>query len=263
MKVNERYGFVNTIERRKCILDYAVREKSVQVEVLAKKFGVSTVTIRSDLELLDHKNLLVRTHGGAVLGNRLSRELSFDERKRSHNAVKQKIALLVRQLIQEGDAIILDSGSTTTEIAALLKDIGDLTVMTNGLSVAQNLVDAKGVNVHMTGGKLRQKTQSFYGQVAEENLKRYHFDKVILGVDGFDVKVGVTTHFEQEANLNRVMCEIADQKIVTTDSSKFDRSSVYKILNTQDIDVLVTDSNLTDHCAQALEQDGVKIMIAN
>jgi DeoR family transcriptional regulator, aga operon transcriptional repressor len=254
---------VNAIERRKNILDDAVREKRVLVEVLSKKFGVSTVTIRSDLELLDYKNLLVRTHGGAVLSNRLSRELSFDERKRSHNVVKQKIAIMVRKLIKEGEAIILDSGSTTTEIALLLKDIGQLTVMTNGLSVAQNLVDAHGVDVHMTGGKLRQKSQSFYGQVAEENLKRYHFDKVILGVDGFDVKVGVTTHFEQEANLNRVMCDIADQIIVTTDSSKFDRSSVYKILNTSDIDVLITDSNITDHCAQALEREGVKIMIAH
>ena len=86
---------------------------------------------------------------------------------------------------------------------------------------------------------------------------------MILGVDGFDVNVGVTTHFEQEANLNRVMCDIADQIIVTTDSSKFDRSSVYKILNTSDIDVLITDSNITYHCAQALEREGVKIMIAH
>jgi len=192
----------------------------------------------------------------------LSRELSIDEKTRSQNSVKRKIATLVRGLIDEGDAIILDSGTTTAEVALLLKDFENLMVMTNGLNVAQNLIGADGVDIHMTGGKLRQKTLSFYGRQAEDTVTQYHFDKLILGVDGFDIRVGVTTHFEYEANLNRVMCDNADRIIVVTDSSKFDRVSVYRIISPCKIDTLVTDCNLVDHHAQSLERDGVKILIA-
>lgn len=253
---------MNSIERRKNILKHAMRDKSVLVEDLAVDFGVSTVTIRSDLKFLDHKNLLVRTHGGAVLSNPLSRELSFDEKSRRRNSVKQKIALLVESLIKEGDSIILDSGTTTAEVALLLRNYGQLMVMTNGLNVAQNLLGAEGVEIHMTGGKLRQKTLSFYGKTAEENLSNFHFNKVVLGGDAFDINVGVTTHFEQEANLNRNMCNVANQIIVAIDSSKFNRTSVYKIIDPADIDIMVTDIDIADVTAQSIERNGIKLLIA-
>ena len=253
---------MNSIERRKNILDFALREKSVFVDKLAEKLGVSTVTIRSDLKFLDHINLLVRTHGGAVLSDPLSRELSLDEKSVRKNSVKKKIAERVKELIFEGDTIILDSGTTTAELALLLRHYNQLTVMTNGLNVAQNLLGAKGVEIHMTGGKLRQKTLSFYGRSAEEQLCLFHFNKVVLGVDGFDINTGVTTHFEHEASLNRAMCTNADKVIVATDSSKFKRSSFYKIIDKEDIDVLVTDTGISDKVAQKLEDTGIMLVIA-
>ncbi|MDG1021241.1 MAG: transcriptional repressor AgaR [Emcibacteraceae bacterium] len=253
---------MNTVERRKNILECALRDKSVLVDRLAEDFGVSTVTIRSDLKFLDKKNLLVRTHGGAVINNVLSRELSLDEKSRKQNTTKKKIALKVSSLIEEGDAIIVDSGTTTAEVALLLRKFKNLTVMTNGLNVAQNLMGYAGVEIHMTGGKLRQKTGSFYGAMAEQQLRLYRFSKVILGVDGFNINIGVTTHFEQEASLNRVMCESADQVIVATDSSKFEHSGFYKIVDTEDIEVLVTDTGISDKIAQKLEQSGIELIIA-
>lgn len=253
---------MDTVERRRNILEYALREKSVLVDRLAEDFGVSTVTIRSDLKFLDEKNLLIRTHGGAVINNTLSRELSFDEKSKRQNAMKKKIAKKVSNLISEGDAIILDSGTTTAEVALLLRKFEKLTVMTNGLNVAQNLIGSQGLEIHMTGGKLRQKTLSFYGRMAEEQLNYYRFNKAILGVDGFDINIGITTHFEQEASLNRAMCETANEIIVATDSSKFDRSGLYKILDTEDIDILVTDSGITDKVAQKIECTGIELLIA-
>ncbi len=253
---------MNLIDRRKIILVYAIKEKSVLVDKLAHELGVSAVTIRSDLKFLDRKNLLIRTHGGAVLSNPLSRELSIDEKSNQQHSKKQKIAVAVKKLIYEGETVILDSGTTTAEIALLLRNYRNLTVMTNGLNVAQNLLGSKGIEIHLTGGKLRQKTLSFYGRSAEEQLSLLHFNKVILGVDGFDTTVGITTHFEHEASLNRAMCKTADQIIVATDSSKFDRSSVYKIANNVEIDILVTDNAIADNTAQSLEQAGINLIIA-
>ena len=135
--------------------------------------------------------------------------------------------------------------------------------MTNGLNVAQNLIDATGVEVLMTGGTLRRKSLSFYGRQAEESLQRYHFDKVFLGVDGFDFQVGLTTHFEQEAILNRLMCDVSKEIVVVTDSSKFNRSGVHKIRGFADINILITDIGIPDAFAQALEKEGVRIVIAD
>lgn len=240
----------------------ATNNEAIDVEALVKKYGVSAVTIRSDLNVLSRKKLVVRTHGGAVSRTALTQELSIDEKKSKRYLIKKKIAAATAELVDEDDTIILDSGTTTAEIALCLTKFDNLSVMTNGLNVAQNLLHADGVQVSMTGGTLRKKTLSFYGRQAEDSLKNYHFKKLILGGDGFDIKVGVTTHFEHEATLNRMMCDVADEIIVATDSSKFGRSSMHKIIDPFMIDILVTDENIPDKYARQLERGGVNIIIA-
>lgn len=254
---------MKVFERRQSIVLMATNNEAIDVEILAKKYGVSAVTIRSDLNVLNQKRLLVRTHGGAVARNALTQELSIDEKKSEHYLIKKRIAAATAELISEDDTIILDSGTTTAEIALCLSTFNNLSVMTNGLNVAQNLLDADGVEVSLTGGTLRKKSLSFYGRQAEDSFKKYHFNKLILGGDGFDIKVGITTHFEHEATLNKMMCDVADQIIVAIDSSKFGRTSMYKIIDPFDIDVLVTDENIPDKYAQQLERNDVNIMIAN
>lgn len=254
---------MNTIERRHDIVQMALDIGKVQVDDLVQKYGVSAVTIRADLNILDQKGLLVRARGGAVASNMITQELSIDEKTSEQLAVKRRLAEVACNYISEGDTIVLDSGTTTAEIARCLHNFRRLVVMTNGLNVAQNLVKAEGVEVLMTGGTLRKKSLSFYGRQAEESLQRYHFDKVILGVDGFDFHVGITTHFEYEAILNRLMCDVAKEIIVVTDSSKFNRSGVHKIRGFGDIDILITDEGIPDTFAQSLENDGVRIVIAN
>jgi DeoR family transcriptional regulator of aga operon len=254
---------MNTIERRHDIVQTALSLGKVEVTELARKYGVSEVTVRTDLNILDQKGLLVRARGGAVASNRITQELSIAEKHSEHLAAKRALAHVACGLVAEGEAILLDSGTTTAEIARCLSGFKRLVVMTNGLNVAQNLVDAEGVEVLMTGGTLRKKSLSFYGRQAEECLQRYHFDKVFLGVDGFDLHVGLSTHFEPEAALNRLMCEVAREVIVVTDSSKFGRSGVHKIRSFADIDILITDNGIPDAFVQALEKEGVRIVVAN
>ncbi|NQZ12330.1 MAG: DeoR family transcriptional regulator [Algicola sp.] len=252
---------MNSIQRRHDIVQTALKTGKVLVPDLVDKYAVSAVTIRSDLNQLASKGLLVRARGGALANNAVSLELSIDQKHQNRQHIKRKLAQAVCTLINEGEAIILDSGTTTAEVATCLHQFNRLVVMTNGLNVAQNLVNAGRIEVLMTGGTLRNKSLSFYGRQAEESLQRYHFDKVILGVDGFDFHAGITTHFEYEAIMNRLMCDVAQQVIVVTDSSKFNRCGVHKIRGFDQINALVTDSGIPDSFAQSLEQAGVKLVI--
>ncbi|MDP2560751.1 transcriptional repressor AgaR [Psychrobium sp. 1_MG-2023] len=253
---------MNTIKRRHDIVQLALSEGKVFVNDLVSRFGYSAVTIRSDLNYLHKKGLLIRARGGAIASNRISQELSVDEKLHKNVHIKRRLAQSVCELIDEGDAIILDSGTTTEEVAKCLASFRRLVVMTNGLNIAQNLLHSDDFEVMMTGGTLRKTSMSFYGRQAEDSIERYYFDKVILGVDGIDFNSGITTHFEYEAILNRTMCDVAKEVIVVTDSSKFNRAGIHKICGFDQIDTFVTDSKIPDAFAQTLEKSGVKLIIA-
>ena len=123
------------------------------------------------------------------------------------------------------------------------------------------LASAPGVEVLMSGGVLRKNALSFSGSQAEHSLKNYRFDKVFLGVDGFDLRAGITTHNEQEASLNRLMCEISEQVIAVADSSKFGKRSCHMIREFGNIDILVTDSDIPEDYVQGLREMKVDVII--
>lgn len=252
---------MNTIERRHDIVQQTLKKGRVAVIDLANSYQVSEVTIRGDLNYLDKKSLVRRTRGGAMASKVVSKELSIKEKHCAQIDIKRKLAELACKQIKDGDAIILDSGSTMAELANCLHAFDRLVVMTNGLNVAQNLLAAPGVEVLMTGGVLRKTSLSFYGRQAEDSLERYHFDKAFLGVDGIDFNSGITTHFEYEAMMNRLMRQVAKEVITVADSSKFNRSGVHKICGLAEIDVLITDSGIPDAFAQMLERNGVNLIV--
>lgn len=250
---------LNTIERQQEIVRLTQQQGKVAVKQLAQHFAVSEVTIRSDLAVLDQKKLLVRSRGGALINSELSRELSLKEKRHCYSALKQQLGQAVAGLIHDGDRVILDSGTTTQQVAANLSQRRDLIVMTNGLNIAMELAQSEDVEVMLTGGLLRKKSMSFYGSVAEKSLRDYNFNKLVLGVDGFDLRAGLTTHFEKEASLNRLMCEIANEIIVVTDSSKFEQQAFHVICASRAIHTLVTDSGIPEHYAEELTKQGVQL----
>jgi DeoR family transcriptional regulator of aga operon len=250
-----------TIERRQGIIKYVNEFGKGTVEALAKQFDTSTVTIRNDLNSLDKKGLIVRVRGGAVESNRLTKELTINEKHSENLSIKRQIGKFAASLIQPGEAIILDSGTTTEEIARCLHDKQQLIIMTNGLNIASELSNVEEIDVMMTGGTLRKKSQSFYGRQAEDNLRHLRFDKLFLGVDGFDLKSGMTTHFEAEASLNRMMCEVSSEIIVVTDSSKFARYGFHIIRPFNNISRLITDKDIPQNYKDMLENKGVIVDI--
>ncbi|KAE9536286.1 transcriptional regulator [Ursidibacter arcticus] len=251
----------SSVERRSDILELLKLTNSQRVEALAQYFKVSSVTIRTDLNALEQQGFITRSHGFAVLNSRLIAELSIADKRNHYPEVKQNIGKMAASLLQNGDKVILDSGTTTKAIVSHLNDL-NLTVLTNGLDIAMELVACPNVEVRMTGGILRKNAMSFSGIMADNNLRQYRFDKVFLGVDGFDLQKGVTTFNEQEAHLNRLMCEAANQVIVVTDSSKFGQYSDFVICPVNQIDVLVTDDQLPKNYQHYLENSGVKVLIA-
>ena len=175
----------------------------------------------------------------------------------------EEIAQAAAALVKPGHRIILDSGTTTFEIARMLRQHTDVIAMTNGMNVANALLEAEGVELLMTGGHLRRQSQSFYGDQAEQSLQNYHFDLLFLGVDAIDLDRGVSTHNEDEARLNRKMCEVAERIIVVTDSSKFNRSSLHKIIDTQRIDMIIVDEGIPAESLDGLRKSGIDVVLVS
>lgn len=254
---------LNTIERRQEILTQVNKTGKVTVDELATKFNISAVTIRSDLNLLAQKKLIVRSRGGAVASRRLDHELSIDQKHDENSTIKQAIGSFAASLIKPNESILLDSGTTTEEIASNISGVDGLVVMTNGLNIAYKLAKNPSVEVMMTGGTLRKKSASFYGRQAEDSLRGLKFNTLFLGVDGFDVNTGITTYFEPEAILNRVMCSVSNRVIAVTDSSKFKRNSVHILADISQITHVITDSGIPDSVANELERRDIKLHIVD
>lgn len=254
---------LNTIERRQAILSIVNETGRVDVTNLSKEFEVSAVTIRADLNDLDKKRLIVRSRGGALAISKITKELSVKEKHCKNFHIKEKLAQAVAKRVNNNELVIIDSGTTTEEVAKTLVDHQNLVVMTNGLNIANELAHLENAEVIMTGGTLRKKSLSFFGRQAESSLRNLRFDKVILGVDGIDISAGITTHFEQEATLNRLMCEVSKEVIVVTDSSKFDKSGFHIITALSAIDTVVTDSNIPQNYRDYLESNNIQLIIVD
>ncbi len=256
---------IGTSERREQIIQRLRQQGSVQVNDLSSFFGVSTVTIRNDLAFLEKQGIAVRAYGGALIceSNVPVMEPSVEDKSSLNTAVKRSIARAAVELIKPGHRVILDSGTTTYEIARLMRQHTNVIAMTNGMNVANALLEAEGVELLMTGGHLRRQSQSFYGDQAEQSLQNYHFDMLFLGVDAIDLERGVSTHNEDEARLNRRMCEVAERIIVVTDSTKFNRSSLHKIIDTQRIDMIIVDEGIPEESLEGLRKHGIEVVLVS
>ncbi len=242
-KINEND---NTVFRRSKILESIEELGQLRVPELSKRFGVSVVTIRNDLIQLEKKNLLIRTHGGAIKEKRVSFDFALSQKAEMHTDEKLKIANKAVEFIKDGDTIILDSGSTTQQIAKQIKNFKNITVLTNALNIVATLSDSEDVEIIIPGGMLRKKSLSLIGSVAEIGINNFYADKLFLGVDGIDPQYGITTPNSEEAHLNRLMIERSREIFVVTDSSKFKKRSMAFITGLEKINILITDKNISE-----------------
>ena len=248
-------------ERRRETLELLQTEGRVLVGDLARRFKTSLITIRKDLEYLHNQGHLERTHGGALpVKSGALKDSSLHEKARLHRSEKLRIALAAAHMIQEGQVVILDSGTTTTAIARACRHFKELTIITNATNIAADLADTS-VEVILTGGVLRHSSYSLVGPLAEESLRKLSADLLFLGVDGFDVRYGLTTPNLLEARVNRAMAESARRTVVVCDSSKFGRRSLALILPTSAVHETITDKNLSKHDRKALREAHIEMRL--
>jgi len=253
----------STVARRKKILSLLSEYGQVFVHELSAEFSVSEVTIRNDLDQLEGKNLLIRARGGAMKHEQnVGIDYRISEKNKLNLAEKVRIGKEAAKLINESETIILDSGTTTLEIAKNLSEIKSLNVITNAINIINQLITNQGVNIIVPGGSLRKKSHSLVGPIAEKNLKTLSVDKVFIGVDGLDPLQGAFTPNIEEASLNQIMIDITKEVILVADSSKFKRRSLALICPINKIDVVVTDSGISKEDLKRLQDSGIKVIVA-
>ena len=251
-------------ERRRKILDRLRERGRVTVGELVRLFRVSTVTIRGDLEALEREGALVRSHGGALPHRQPEGDMALGVKATLHRAEKARIGRRAAERIVDGDTVILDSGSTTAEVARHLRaaGFGSLTVITNALNIAVEVARLPHVRLIMLGGVLRPLSFSLVDPRGESLLAELSADKLFLGVDGIDVASGLTTFDPLEARLNAAMVRAARQVIVVADSSKFGRRGVAPIAGLDCVDTVITDGAIDAATRKALEKRRVEVVVA-
>ncbi|TCM16513.1 DeoR family transcriptional regulator [Novosphingobium sp. PhB165] len=248
--------------RRRQEISTLVRERgSVQVTDLSERYGVSMQTIRKDLHFLAKKGVAERSYGGAISADAVNvvAEPPLETKRAANPDAKARIGALAAAMVRPGDSVVLDSGTTTLQIAHHLPDDEEITVLTNDLDILCALARKEHIRVVMLGGALRRRNRAFYGAQTESALSDLHVDKLFLGVDGFDFERGITTHYEPEAMLNRKMAKAAQQVIAVTDRSKFGKVCLHRILNVEEIDDLVTDATEEDAVQSAADRLGFRL----
>ncbi len=251
-------------ERRRLIDDLARSQGIVKVADLSNRLGVSEITIRRDLETLEQEGVLERTHGGAIYSQRMRAEPLYTEKDRIHRREKQAIGRAAATLVEEGDTILINSGSTTLQVIRHLRLSGQrgVKIITSNMGKFPEAWDSD-QELILIGGTFRQASNSLVGPLAVMALKQVNANKAFIGVDGVSARYGLTTPILQEAEIARLMIERTHGPvIVVADHSKVGVVADFVTVSADKMDVLVTDDGFDEGYRVELEELGVEIIIA-
>ncbi|PUA38001.1 DeoR family transcriptional regulator [Paenibacillus elgii] len=246
-------------ERKQKILELLKEYNRVDIQGLNRILQASESTIRRDLRELEQKNLLKRTHGGAVALQNVNFEPTFLEKEISNSGAKKMIAEKAAQFIQEGDVVLLDSGTTVHYLAKELKRFTKLTVVTNAIPVAQELQHHGGVELIFLGGTLRQGVLSIVGPFAEMMLGMLCVDKAFVATNAIHPQEGLSTPNVEEASIKRKMIASAKKTILLADASKIGEQYLVKFADVSDIDAFITDDRASAQMLADFMNQGVVI----
>lgn len=253
----------NITDRHEYILKKIKENNKVTIQELSDEMNVSSVTIRKDLKLLEDKNLLFRTKGGASTTNPYASDRPILVKESIKSDEKNKIGKKAVEMIQDNDSILIGSGTTAYAVARHLDSSERITVITPALKVALELCNKPNIEVLQLGGLIRPNSSSVAGQYAMRILDDVSCGILFLGVDGIDLDFGITISNITEATLNQKMLSTSQKVVILADSSKFGRRGLGKICNIEDVDYIITDNNTSEKYITALEDAGIKVIIAD
>lgn len=248
-----------SIERQHLIKELVMQNNSVQVNELAIEFNVSESTIRRDLKEMELKGLVSRTHGGAMTVSRMNYEMSFREKEIENSDEKRRIGEIGAALIQDGESIILDSGTTTLEIAKRII-AKNITVITNSIDIALEVSDKENIELIVAGGSLRHTTRAMVGRLTENVFENFKVDKAFIGVNGVSIKAGFTTPNFIESQSKKAMIEAANETIIVADISKFNKVCFSKICDFKGVTSIITSEKLDEKIVREYEELGIEMI---
>ena len=246
-------------ERKAEILEQIKANSRVSVPELSHFFNVSESTIRRDLKELEEAKLIQRTHGGAIAVDSVNYEPSYLEKEDKFQKEKEAIAKKAVEFINEGDTLILDSGTTTFHLVKELRKFKKLTVVTNSLMLARELEITQGIDLIIIGGFLRKETLAMVGPLAERSLERMKVDKAFIGTNGIDLKEGITTPNLIEAETKRKMIQSAKEVILLADHTKIGKVAFAKVADITEINKCVFNSEVSESVVKSIEELGVDV----
>lgn len=239
-------------ERKQKILDIINKEGKVKVSSLSRKFGISEVTVRSDLADMEYNGLLKRIHGGAVSSYKPYYTMNLTQRMEANQTGKKAVGEKIAAMIEDNDTIMINSGTTTLSVFRSLPQDYNLNIITNSVTIALEAANRPAFNVILLGGLINSKYQFTYGDDATRQISNYHADKAILSVDGIDTANGYTTYYDKEAEIDRLMLNRSAFKMIAADFTKFNRTAFAKISDIDSADIIVTDQDIPDDFDEVL-----------
>ncbi|WP_445679373.1 DeoR/GlpR family DNA-binding transcription regulator [Radicibacter daui] len=248
--------------RRRRILDWIQEEGSARVRELAAAFQVSEATIRQDLERLEGEGLITREHGGAFLNTVPAQVGAMTLHHQDNMEKKRRIGALAASLVHDGETLILDAGTTTTEVATRLVARRNLTIITNALNIALILGAVPGFAVHMPGGQFKAPTLSLSGDKSVDYFRNIFAGKLFLATAGVGLEAGLTYPSFADLQLKEAMIRAASRVYLVADSTKINKASLTRLGSLEVIHSFITDDGISDADAKEFERRGIEILIA-
>jgi DeoR/GlpR family transcriptional regulator of sugar metabolism len=249
-------------QRLEAMRQELLKADEVSIDELADRFEVSGMTVRRDLELLEARGDVICTHGGAALARRLTFEFSFREKQNCNSSAKSRIAEHAAGHIEDGQVVILDTGTTTLEIARRIMGRRNVTVITTSLAIVSAVQFAAGVRVVLLGGFLRGGSPDLHGPLTEQNVEMFRADVAFMGADAVDLDGNTYADDLQVVNLDRKMAANAARVIVVADSSKFGRTGMCRIFGPRDYSLIVSDAGISVDVLKRMAKKGVAVEVA-
>jgi DeoR family fructose operon transcriptional repressor len=248
--------------RKKIILEMLNTRDSVSIHEIVERCNVSEITARRDLALLESKNLIIRTHGGAVKSKATDNLFNYNLKINDNAEQKISICRKASEFISNDDIIFIDCGTTLIHLTKYISGFDSLTVITNSLPVVANLINFTKIKLIIIGGEAISERKAIYGTVAERSIDQYHADKAFIGATGVSVQKGLTSSDENESAITLKMSENADQVFLLCDSSKIERNSFVQFAPLSKIDYLITDDRIDPSLIEIYKGHDVNIITA-
>ena len=253
---------LKSVKRQETILELLRENSQITVSELAGDFNISEVTIRRDINSLAKTGKILRTYGGAVSNEKVAYEFSFREKLNKNIKDKEKIGNLAASLVKEGETVLMDTGTTTLQVARSLCLKKKITVITNSLPIVSVLGGNPEIKVILLGGELQLEGSYLFGPTTEKELQNIYVDKCFIGTDGIDLKKGFFTTDFKLAHLAGLMMNAAKEVIIIADHTKFNRKSFVFFGKLRKVEFVVTDKGIDKKILRRLEKRKLKVLVA-